>query len=183
MALTRLPARHTPKGHGAPPPDLGQPVRESDQPGLRRLSNDEFIALRSLHKGAWVMHHGFFFHWKHNRRWWYVNGSSGYATRYIDCGPAELPKIETRFLHQAASKARLAHESLRERGLARTTVDRCCPGTDCHRNDRLVFEPTEAGTALIEAQAMSKRGAVSTLKLLKLATQIRTRLLRLLRRT
>ena len=117
------------------------------------LSNDQFMALRSMCRSAWVDRgqRGMSFEWKHNGRWWKVD-SLGRAWRLADAfavGGVDICRRE--FADDIEWKAISAARELARRGLAKSVFRRCCPGLDCHVNDETVYEPTEAGRAFVVA--------------------------------
>lgn len=130
----------------------------SPQPnGLRRLQNDDFIALRSLRREPWVFENcrdllsfealtqqrrlsayaGINVLWKQNGKWDYGDY----------------------FVGMRAIAAFVRLEGL---GLASAQVKRCCPGTSCHTNDKVVCEVTQNGLDLVNAKtAPGPKGVVS----------------------
>lgn len=121
----------------------GEPAGVPEGVGIRRrLTNDEFIALRSLSRDPWIGHQGFHFTWKHRRRWWRINDGMAvnHDTDKVDW-LAHLPHLEV--------QAKAAFEKLEAMGLAQITEQLCCPGTECHRNDRSLYTLTDAGWRLL----------------------------------
>jgi hypothetical protein len=117
-----------------------------------KLSNEQFIALRSMCRSAWVDRgqQGMIFDWKRNGYWWTVQ-SGGRAWRLADQGTAAGGGYISgrEFPDDVEWRAISALRVLERRGLAKSAFRRCCPGRDCHANDETSYEPTEAGRAFV----------------------------------
>lgn len=112
---------------------------------MRRLTSMQFQALRSLGHEPWVIssrhtRRGYFILWKRKRY-----GQREWVT-------PDTPKIP-----YAIEKA---GEDLVKNGLAEVYERRCCPGTDCHENDKLMMRLTGKGQRLLEIANSERCGRV-----------------------
>lgn len=87
-------------------------------PNKTRLSNDEFIALRSIHRDPWASGAGF--QWKQNKVWLDVE-DDGWARRVGTDGAY-------RWRGELVARGHVARESLLVRGLVQEEKVRCCNG-------------------------------------------------------
>lgn len=108
-----------------------------------RLTNAEFTMLRSLAKDPWANEGALLWRlkWRNRNTWGLVDKDGFFWPEGSTWGYSRYG------LRKKALAAVLHLEAL---GLAHTNNKRCCPGTDCHLNDKQVFEITEQGLALLE---------------------------------
>lgn len=107
-------------------------------PNKTRLSNDEFIALRSIHRDPWASGAGF--QWKQNKVWLDVE-DDGWARR-VGTDDAY------RWRGELVARGQAARESLLARGLAQEEEVRCCNG-GCGNPGWMLTTLTPSGKALM----------------------------------
>lgn len=108
-----------------------------------RLNNDDFIALRSVCREPWISARGFdgTILWKFNGKWFRVDQAE-VAMSLVD-------DYAWSYKGSVWARAYCALDRIEAYGLVESNIVRCCPDTDCHLNDRLTWNITERGRALL----------------------------------
>lgn len=107
-------------------------------PNRTRLSNDEFIALRSIHRDPWASGAGF--QWKQRKVWLDVD-EDGWTRRVGTNGAY-------RWRSDLATRGQTARELLLARGLAQEEEVRCCNGA-CGKPGWVLTTLTPNGKSLM----------------------------------
>jgi len=122
---------------------------------VQRLNTLQFLALRSIAREPWDMQ------WR--RIQWRFNGK--WVQLFRDGVRAPLGSIDGIGGHygydDVYKRAWDAAWELDEQGLVEVVTERCCPGTECHRNDRHEFRLTPRGTALLQKANAVSQSAVA----------------------
>lgn len=106
-----------------------------------KLTNDEFLALRSIHRDPWCSRLGVL--WKAHGVWLEV-GEDGWARR---AGSEDA----YRWRGELIERAHAALDLLLQRGLVQEELVPCCPDPTCHRSDYLLWTLTKRGEGLISS--------------------------------
>lgn len=114
-----------------------------------RLTNDQFMALRSIAREPWDLQWRRI-QWKFNGKWFHLD-SKGWRSALDAAYPAHCGYGQMR------DRAWDAAWGLEALGLVEISTIRCCPGTSCHLNDRNLFQPSERGAELLRRIAIGHK--------------------------